>query len=237
MNQIPVLSCREVSEMENIAALTVLIRSAYAPHAASGLRYWATHQSAEDTAKRLASGHGFVAELNGVVVATVTLRQPEPESKVPLLREAATWSFGQFAVAPEHKGRGFGKQIHDFALLYAAKHGCKKMALHTAQPATALIAMYRSWGYELAGTCDWRPHTNFVRVLMSKPAPAPHPNAPYPSHRAVAPGAASRPFSRRSCQTLEQRPLSGALTSGRNFRYGSLADLRSPKLKFRNRPA
>ena len=177
MNRIPVLSCREVSEMENIAALTVLIRSAYAPHAASGLRYWATHQSAEDTAKRLASGHGFVAELNGVVVATVTLRQPEPESKVPLLREAATWSFGQFAVAPEHKGRGFGKQIHDFALLYAAKHGCKKMALHTAQPATALIAMYRSWGYELAGTCDWRPHTNFVSVLMSKPVPAPQPNA------------------------------------------------------------
>ena len=114
----------------------------------------------------------------------VTLRQPEPESKVPLLREAATWSFGQFAVAPEHKGRGFGKQIHDFALLYAAKHGCKKMALHTAQPATALIAMYRSWGYELAGTCDWRPHTNFVSVLMSKPVPAPQPDA---AHEPVPP--------------------------------------------------
>ena len=177
MNQVPFLTCREVSANEDIAALTVLIRSAYAPHAASGLRYWATHQSAEDTAKRLASGHGFIAEFEGVVVATVTLRQPEPESKVALLREPTTWSFGQFAVAPEHKGKGFGKQIHDFALLYAANYGCTKMALHTAQPATALIAMYRSWGYEPAGTCDWRPHTNYVSVLMSKPLPAVQPNA------------------------------------------------------------
>ena len=177
MTQVQVLSFREVSAIENIAALTVLIRSAYAPHAASGLRYWATHQSAEDTAKRLRSGHGFVAELEGVVVATITLKQPEPESKVALLREPTTWSFGQFAVAPEHKGKGFGKQIHDFALLYAAKNGCTKMALHTAQPATTLIAMYQSWGYELVGTCDWRPHTNFVSVLMSKPVSAAQPNA------------------------------------------------------------
>ncbi len=172
MTTLPLLSCREVSATEDLAALTQLIRSAYAPHAASGLRYWATHQSVEDTAKRLASGRGFVAELNGAVVATVTLKASEPGSPVALLREPDTWSFGQFAVAPAHKGKGFGRQIHDFALLYAASHGCAKMALHTAQPATSLIAMYQSWGYELAGTCDWRPHTNFLSVLMSKPLAA-----------------------------------------------------------------
>jgi hypothetical protein len=42
------------------------------------------------------------------------------------------------------------------------------MALHTAQPATTLIAMYQSWGYEVVGTCDWRPQTNYLSVLMSK---------------------------------------------------------------------
>ena len=61
-----------------------------------------------------------------------------------------------------------------FALGYAAAHGCTKMALHTAQPAAALIAMYQSWGYALVGTCDWRPHTNFLSVLMSKPLAATH---------------------------------------------------------------
>ena len=169
MSPPPSLSCREVSAADDLAALTQLIRSAYAPHAASGLRYWATHQSTEDTAKRLADGHGFVGELDGRVVATVTLRPAEPDSKVELLSEPHTWSFGQFAVAPEQKGKGYGKQIHDFALSYAATHGCTKMALHTAQPAGALIAMYQSWGYSLVGTCDWRPHTNYPSVLMSRP--------------------------------------------------------------------
>lgn len=111
MTSLPSLSCREVSAADDLAALTHLIRSAYASHAASGLRYWATHQSMEDTAKRLASGRGFVGELNGGVVATVTLKRAEPDSQVELLREPHTWSFGQFAVAPEHKGKGFGKQI------------------------------------------------------------------------------------------------------------------------------
>lgn len=162
------LHCRPVEVADNLEALTLLIRSAYAPHAASGLRYWATHQSVEDTAKRLAAGHGFVALQGDSVVATVTLREPESDSKVPLLREPGTWSFGQFAVAPAHKGKGFGRQIHDFAVAFAHAHGCRRMALHTAQPATALIAMYRSWGYVAVGTCDWRPHTNYLSVLMEK---------------------------------------------------------------------
>ena len=174
MNLPPSLFCREIAVSDDLAALTQLIRSAYAPHAAGGLRYWATHQSTEDTARRLASGHGFVGELDGRVVATVTLRRPELDSKVELLREPGTWSFGQFAVAPEHKRKGLGKQVHDFALAYAATHGCTKMALHTAQPAAALIAMYQSWGYAVVGTCDWRPHTNFLSVLMSKPLTATH---------------------------------------------------------------
>ena len=163
------LSCREVAAGDDLVALTQLIRSAYAPHAERGLRYWATHQSVEDTAKRFAAGHGFVAELLGELVATVTLRRPELDSPVPLLRETHTWSFGQFAVAPAHKGKGLGRQIHDFALSYAVQHGCTRMALHTAQPATTLIAMYQSWGYEVVGTCDWRPQTNYLSVLMSKP--------------------------------------------------------------------
>jgi GNAT superfamily N-acetyltransferase len=168
ISSIPSLSCREVSAADDLAGLTHLIRSAYAPHAASGLRYWATHQSTADTGRRLASGHGFVGELDGTVVATITLRPTEPDSKVELFRESQTWSFGQFAVAPEYKRKGFGRQIHDFAVSYAVARGCTKMALDTAQPATALIAMYQSWGYRVVGTCDWRPHTNYLSVLMSR---------------------------------------------------------------------
>jgi len=103
------------------------------------------------------------------LVATITLSRPDPDSRVPLLRDPFTWSFGQFAVAPVHKGKGFGRQIHDAASEYAALQGGQVMALHTAEPAIELIEMYRSWGYVQVGTCDWRPHTNYLSVLMSKP--------------------------------------------------------------------
>jgi GNAT superfamily N-acetyltransferase len=166
---------REVRATDDLVDLTNLIRSAYKIHSASGLRYWATHQSVEDTAKRFAGGVGFVAEVDNEIVATITLRRPELDSKVPLLREPETWSFGQFCVSPSHQGNGFGKKIHDFSLMYAYDHGCRKIALYTAQPAVGLIAMYQTWGYALVGTCDWRPHTNYLSVLMSQLVTPPPP--------------------------------------------------------------
>ena len=162
------LQVRRVAPIDDRVALTELIRAAYAPHATNGLRYWATHQSVSDTEKRIARGVCLVGLLGGELVATITVAPPDPASKVSLLAQPGTWSFGQFAVAPAHKGQGFGKRIHDAALREAAALGCTVMALHTAQPATQLIAMYRSWGYSEVGTCDWRPHTNYLSVLMSR---------------------------------------------------------------------
>jgi GNAT superfamily N-acetyltransferase len=162
------LHVRRVLPTDDLVALTELIHAAYAPHAAKGLRYWGTHQSVADTEQRIARGVCLVGELDHELVATITIAPHDPSSKVELLRQPGTWSFGQFAVSPQHKGKGFGKQVHDAALREAAALGCHVMALHTAQPAVALIDMYRTWGYTQVGTCDWRPHTNYISVLMSR---------------------------------------------------------------------
>ena len=49
------------------------------------------------------------------------------------------------------------------------------MALDTAAPAEGLIKMYRRWGYEIVGTRDWRPFTNYESLvlarLLMRPAP------------------------------------------------------------------
>ncbi len=42
------------------------------------------------------------------------------------------------------------------------------MALDTAAQAGGLISMYRRWGYEIVGEHDWRPHTNYLSVLMTR---------------------------------------------------------------------
>lgn len=160
------LLIRPVTAADDLARLTALIHSAYAPHAQRGLRYWGTHQSVEDTAKRFASGKGLVMLDGNDYVGTATLRPPQPESTVPLYREPAVWSLCQFCITPDAKGRGYGKQLHAYALDYARKAGARVMALDTAQPATALIAMYESWGYRVVGECDWRPLTNYTSVLM-----------------------------------------------------------------------
>ena len=165
---------RPIQPDDDLASLTELIHAAYAPHAASGLRYWGTHQSVEDTAKRLATGQGFLAVAGGCQVGTITLRMPQPESPVRLYRAADTWSFGQFAVAPSHKGLGVGKALHEQALARAVSNGARFMALDTAATASKLIAMYSAWGYEVCGQCDWRPHTNYLSVLMALPLTPQH---------------------------------------------------------------
>ncbi|MFT4243648.1 MAG: GNAT family N-acetyltransferase [Acidovorax sp.] len=161
---------RPVTASDDLERLTALIHAAYARHAALGLRYWGTHQSVDDTAKRFASGTGLVMvePQSGDYVGTLTLRPPQPESTVALYREPRVWSICQFCIAPQEQGRGLGRRLHDYATQYARGQGAGVLALDTAQPATALIAMYESWGYAVVGECDWRPLTNYTSVLMSR---------------------------------------------------------------------
>ena len=162
---------RPIPRDADLTALTHLIHAAYAPHTASGLRFWGTHQTVEDTAKRLSLGDGLVAEVDGVVVGTITVRASQPNSPVPLYRAPEVRSFSQFAVDPRHKGTGIGLALHEAALALAASKGASTMALDTAAPARNLIEMYKRWGYDVCGECDWRPRTNFVSVLMRRAIP------------------------------------------------------------------
>ena len=158
---------RPLSSSDDLEQITRLVHLAYARHAALGLRYWGTHQTVADTATRFASGQGFIAELDGECVGTITVRPPQPESSLAHYRDAHTWSICQFAVLPRLKGAGIGRALHDAALAHAQQHGGHTMTIDTAAPAQALIAMYRAWGYQHVGTHSWRPHTNYESVVMS----------------------------------------------------------------------
>lgn len=163
------LIVRPLSDSDDLVALTHdVIRAGYASQAARGLRYWATHQSPEDTAARFAAGHGLVAEANGRIVGTITTRPPQPTSDVERYRDPKVWTLCQFAVAPAFKGQGIGRALHAAALALAVEHGAATMMIDTAAPATDLIDMYRRWGYVEVGMHDWRPKTNYLSVLMRR---------------------------------------------------------------------
>lgn len=159
---------RQLAVHDDLGAITELLHSAYARRAAAGLRYWATHQTIEDTSQRFSQGIGFVAEVEGRIVGTITVRPPQPNSEVPLYRTPKVWTLSQFGILPELQGRGIGRQLHDAAIAYAVRNGGEVAALDTAAPADDLIEKYRRWGYRIVGEYDWRPMTNYPSVLMSR---------------------------------------------------------------------
>ena len=134
--------------------MTDLIHAAYAPHLANDLQFVGTNPTVEDTTQRFASGHGLMATVDHVIVGAIVAGPPQPQAKAPLCHDARTWSFGQFAVAPELKGRGLCRALHDVALELACHSGANVMALDTAAPALRLIALYESWGYRIVGAVD-----------------------------------------------------------------------------------
>lgn len=154
---------------DDAEALTAIIHAAYAPHAARGLRYWGSHQSVDDTRKRLASGTALGVWVDGALAGTVTLRAPQPASDVALYREADVWSITQFCIHPRHQGSGLGRWVHAHVAERARAAGARQLALDTSEDAHGLIAMYEAWGYAVVGHCDWRPLTNYRSVLMAKP--------------------------------------------------------------------
>ncbi|PWC09656.1 GNAT family N-acetyltransferase [Brenneria corticis] len=160
---------RSIRPDDDLAALTRLIHSAYAPHATAGLRYWGTHQTVEDTAERLASGETWLMIQNGEYIGTVTLRPVQPQSPVLLYRQEGVFSLAQFCISPDVKGLGYGRRLHQHVEDYASGCGAKGIALDTAKPAKRLIALYEHWGYRVVAECDWRPYTNYSSVVMYLP--------------------------------------------------------------------
>lgn len=163
---------RRLRADDDMVALTALIHAAYAPLAARGLRYWATHQTVQDTIERCGRGETWLGEIEGRVVATLTLSEPDRSPppggvRVPLYEEKDVAKLQQFCVAPAWKGRGVGARMMDHAEARARALGARRLALDTSEQATGLIGMYTARGYAHAGHVDYRPKVNYRSVLLA----------------------------------------------------------------------
>lgn len=151
----------------DIVALTDMLHRAYAELGARGWRYSATHQTPEVTERRVRAGHCFVAEIDGRMVGTITVKKPNPNATAATYREPATFMFGQFGVDPGFRGQGIGRVLHEHAVKFAQANGATAMALDTAVPAAHLISLYAKWGYREVERCQWN-DTNYESVIMRK---------------------------------------------------------------------
>jgi GNAT superfamily N-acetyltransferase len=162
------VTIRPITPQDDIVALTGLLHRAYAPLAARGLYFTATHQPPAETAQRLFKGHPLAAEVDGLIVGTITVYRPNISSKVATYRDPHTYMFGQFGVEPAHGGHGIGRALHQAGLDHALRHGARFMSLDTAEPATDLIATYTRWGYSIVERTQWK-DVNYPSVIMRRP--------------------------------------------------------------------
>ena len=161
---------RPLAADDSFTELTALLHAAYAPLAARGLRYLASHQDAATTEKRAKGGTCFVAvdTENQMLAGTLTLYGPTPNSPCALYREPDVWHFAQFAVCPTVQGQGVGRRLLETVETAAKEAGASRIACDTSESAHDLIALYERKGYQPSGRVVWQNVTNYESVVLVK---------------------------------------------------------------------
>ncbi|GLR13447.1 hypothetical protein GCM10007907_22370 [Chitinimonas prasina] len=159
---------------DSAEALTALLHRAFAPMARMGLDCASARQQPAATEARLASGQGFVAEVNGQLVGTLTVYGTLPRSDADAYREPGVASVHQFAVEPDWQRRGVGDALLRMAERWAQCQGCHALALDTPQQARHLLTYYLRKGYILAESLRFTGRSYQSLVLRKSIAPAIH---------------------------------------------------------------
>lgn len=150
-----------------IADVTTLLHRAYAPLAARGMRYLASHQPNTTTRKRMADGTAFLARLGPRIVGTITFYPPGRHGGCDWYERDDVASFGQFAVDPDLQGRGIARALLALVEAEARAVEVTHLACDTSEHASELIGMYARRGFEIVGSTKWN-EVNYRSVIMSK---------------------------------------------------------------------
>jgi len=158
---------RFLRPQDDVDEITRLLHEAYAPLAAAGMRFVASHQTSEVTRRRFAGGDTIVAAIAGVVVGVVTLYTKEHTSGGAFYDRPDVASFGQFAVSPDRQALGIGSALLDMVEALAAERGASVLALDTSEHARDLIQFYVARGFQFVDHHRW-PEVNYRSVRLAK---------------------------------------------------------------------
>ncbi len=161
------VTMRRLAPTDSLADLTALLNRAYAGLLEMGLRYVATWQDEEITKRRIADAECWVAESDGRIVGTITLKPPGREDAHPYYEREGVAKLGQFGVEPELQGTGLGSRMMDHIEARARELGATELAGDTAKPAAHLHTFYERRGYRVVGRIKWD-KVNYESVIRSK---------------------------------------------------------------------
>jgi predicted N-acetyltransferase YhbS len=161
------ITYRRLLPTDDLDAITSLLHEAYAPLAAAGMKFLASHQSVETTRKRLGKGETFVATDGDAIVGIITLAEADATHGSPFYDRPDVADFGQFAVRPTYQRRGIGSRLIEMVESRAREKGVRELALNTSEHATDLISMYSAKGYRFVEYVQW-PEVNYRSMIFSK---------------------------------------------------------------------
>jgi GNAT superfamily N-acetyltransferase len=146
------------TDATRIPAITTLLHAAYAPLAARGMKYVASHQDDVTTLQRLRRGRALLVEnAANEIIGTVTLYPPAQESTCELYRDSGVYVLGQFAVHPNLQRAGLGTQMIHWCINETRAQGGRRLALDTSERADHLLAWYKKLGLLSRNTRDGTP--------------------------------------------------------------------------------
>jgi len=145
----------------DVPALRILVNSAYQQLADLGLNFTGTYQDEEITRERMLNNDVYLAFVNDAFVGTISLEVETHKGKLPVLY------LTQLAVAPKYKRQGLGRILLRWAEEKAKEKGIYRLQLDTAAPATHLVKLYLSLGFEIIEEVQWDGKT-YRSYIMEK---------------------------------------------------------------------
>ena len=157
---------RKLQDSDSLEALTEMLHLAYADHARAGRMFFASHQTVDDTRRRISKGECWLALQDNKITGTVTL---SPAYRFPDGYPAApnAGMLQQLAILPNLRGHGLGNALLELAENRLRELHSPAAALDTSSLATDLIRWYERRGYSRTGTWKWNV-TNYESVVLGK---------------------------------------------------------------------
>jgi predicted N-acetyltransferase YhbS len=152
---------------DDVDDITAMLREAYGPLAAAGMRFVASHQDSAIIRRRLDQGDTIVAVDQGCLVGIITLARAGATGEAPFYDAPGVASFGQFAVRPSHQRCGIGRTLVGLVEDRARELGVQHLALDTSEHAADLITFYESLGFHVVARHRWST-VNYESVIMAK---------------------------------------------------------------------
>ncbi|MBI2308433.1 MAG: GNAT family N-acetyltransferase [Rhodocyclales bacterium] len=163
----PELTIRPFAQFDSPEELASLVRTAYAPIAALGLKVSGASLTHETLLKRLASGNCLVAECGGKLIGTLLIRPRFLTPQCAFLASEGLAYFYQFAVLPEFQRQGVGTLLQDAGERYARRLGYTMVAGDTPEPLEHLVRYYLRRGRQIVDYVTWNTQ-NFRSVVTAK---------------------------------------------------------------------